>query len=454
MHFHSSVMSCLYCSSLLFVKDCLTNTSAFFDFFIRSMSSDWVQSFTLGTASKGWFPGTHASLPPDLIWAGTTVLVTGEVPSAGEGFLTLQPGSKLMVEKVGHGNEEGLLYGFDLGDVTLLADTFLRGWFPKSAVSPFNKISTGATVEARFPFEAPNNSGYLTFAAGERILVQFVGRREVPSEEGWIYGLDLRSCFCGAIPVTPRPVIQPPQPPTWNLQTGRVSGEFAPFSGAGFKLSCENPPQEPAALSANSVTEVSAPVLANTHALQDLQQGQLVLWPQVATFRSRGQSLPPTLHLPTLQWTQGELATWMSGFDSECMRADHSFFELNPYTDVYDFLRKRLIWNANRCGKSKYGFKCMLDPPGPSANLQPDHGLLEAAVFSKGESSSESQTPRMEWEPESSWWPVVVRLVPGWNSVANRLDMALVPFYCPSLAANGARPWYVHVSRVWLVSRL
>ena len=41
-----------------------------------------------------------------------------------------------------------------------------------------------------------------------------------------------------------------------------------------------------------------------------------------------------------------------------------------------------------------------------------------------------------------SWWPVIVVDVPG----------ELVPVYCPGLAWQKARPWWVHRSRVFIVA--
>ena len=154
--------------------------------------------------------------------------------------------------------------------------------------------------------------------------------------------------------------------------------------------------------------------------------------------------------LPTLDdmnWPEGSLDYLLSKFDNECLGAHHSYFAQHPYTNVFDFLKNKLSWNAAMCAKPRSGFDSMLLAPSQS-------GLMNAVIFSKGESNMESQTPRKDYEPESYWWPVVVKCVPGWNVLTSRWDVALIFFYCPSLAANGGQPWCVHVSRVWIISRL
>ena len=158
----------------------------------------------------------------------------------------------------------------------------------------------------------------------------------------------------------------------------------------------------------------------------------------------------------------------MSGFDMACQEHRNcDYFAQHPYTgDVYDFLRNRLLWNADRCSRTKYGlsgFECMLDPPGPLeasvANLQPGDMVetLDSAIFSSGQSIVETQAPYKDWEPESRWWPVIFQMVPARSRHIASVDISVVPFYCPCLAVNSARAWYVHmkhISQVWFVSRL
>ena len=78
------------------------------------------------------------------------------------------------------------------------------------------------------------------------------------------------------------------------------------------------------------------------------------------------------------------------------------------------------------------------------------HGLqtadpIFAVVWSDGCSEGSLSRPYSEAEVYSygsQWWPCIV------------LDTGadLLPFYCPALAWQGARPWYCHRSRLWIVS--
>ena len=155
--------------------------------------------------------------------------------------------------------------------------------------------------------------------------------------------------------------------------------------------------------------------------------------------------------LPTLEWSPSEIKAWLAYFDKFCCDAvdwDPDYFRRHPYTNVYDFLRLRLTWNADRCSKKRAAFDFMVDPPAPAPRQSGK--LVNAAIYSRGSSSKDSQTPLLDCEPGSKWWPVIIRQHSGHSG---HIDSAVVPFYCPALAGNGGRPWWVHTSRVWLVPR-
>ena len=94
------------------------------------------------------------------------------------------------------------------------------------------------------------------------------------------------------------------------------------------------------------------------------------------------------------------------------------------------------------------------------ANLQPGD-LVEAAILSFDDSfmpqfplDYESTSKRCYTiEPGSRWWPVIRRMVPAHCRRTEVVDTSLIPFYSLGLAADMAAPGYVHISRVWLVSR-
>lgn len=70
-------------------------------------------------------------------------------------------------------------------------------------------------------------------------------------------------------------------------------------------------------------------------------------------------------------------------------------------------------------------------------------GTVERAViWANGSSESSQCRPLSLNEIDSQWWPCVVCSLPD--------DRGCLPFYCPALAWQRARPWYAHHSRVFL----
>ena len=208
------------------------------------------------------------------------------------------------------------------------------------------------------------------------------------------------------------------------------------------------PPQQAPAPPQQAPPQQAPPPPQQAPAPPQQAAGAIVPYQHVTgALQSYSDAQPQLPTLDDMNWPEGALDYLLSKFDKECLRSDHSYFAQHPYTNVFDFLKNKLSWNAARCAKPRSGFDSMLMAPSQG-------GLMNAVVFSKGESNMEAQTPRKDYEPESYWWPVVVKCVPGWNVLTSRWDVALIFFYCPSLAANGGRPWCVHVSRVWIISRL
>ena len=209
------------------------------------------------------------------------------------------------------------------------------------------------------------------------------------------------------------------------------------------------PPQQAPAPPQQAPPQQAPPPPQQAPAPPQQAAGAIVPYQHVTgALQSYSDAQPQLPCLDDMNWPEGALDYLLSKFDKECLRyPDQSYFAQHPYTNVFDFLKNKLSWNAAMCAKPRSGFDSMLLAPSQS-------GLMNAVIFSKGESNMESQTPRKDYEPESYWWPVVVKCVPGWNVLTSRWDVALIFFYCPSLAANGGRPWCVHVSRVWIISRL
>ena len=69
--------------------------------------------------------------------------------------------------------------------------------------------------------------------------------------------------------------------------------------------------------------------------------------------------------------------------------------------------------------------------------------FLCCAVWADG--THEQSSPMTERRPYEKWWPCIVIEQPNTEG--------LMPFYCPVLAMNGSRPWFVHPSRIRRVRR-
>ena len=67
-----------------------------------------------------------------------------------------------------------------------------------------------------------------------------------------------------------------------------------------------------------------------------------------------------------------------------------------------------------------------------------------AIIWTDARSSEHQETPVDVTFVGERWWPAIVADIPG-------LD--ILPVYCPGLAWQDARPWFVHRSRVQLLPR-
>ena len=106
---------------------------------------------------------------------------------------------------------------------------------------------------------------------------------------------------------------------------------------------------------------------------------------------------------------------------------------------VYEFLLERLTsildWHAGvrRPGQAGWAFRYALDA-----------GIVFRAVAWASGCSEASQTTPSSGPNEQfcQFWPCLVACAPD----------DVVPFYCPALAMNRARPWFCHRTRAYLVT--
>ena len=67
----------------------------------------------------------------------------------------------------------------------------------------------------------------------------------------------------------------------------------------------------------------------------------------------------------------------------------------------------------------------------------------------KSEGSQSTDLALVGGQAGETWWPcIVVR-----QTQYSGLGFELIPFYCPALAWQRSRPWFVHLSRVRLFDR-
>ena len=108
--------------------------------------------------------------------------------------------------------------------------------------------------------------------------------------------------------------------------------------------------------------------------------------------------------------------------------------------DLYRYLKNKTteIVNTQKIGPAGWAFKA----------VHPD-SYIACAIWANGSSSAEQCAPYTGDQPGETWWPCVV-LDPSHNRLEAGLQ--LVPFICPVLALNSARPWEANINRLTRVA--
>ena len=111
---------------------------------------------------------------------------------------------------------------------------------------------------------------------------------------------------------------------------------------------------------------------------------------------------------------------------------DSNFIQLHHCTNVHQYIVLkccRIVSTVSEVGQAGWAFY--------------DHDLswyVPCLVWADGKKGSQT-TPYVQPEPWEHWWPCIcLNITPN--------AAGLLPFYCPALAWQNARPWWVHVSRV------
>ena len=103
-------------------------------------------------------------------------------------------------------------------------------------------------------------------------------------------------------------------------------------------------------------------------------------------------------------------------------------------SDVYRYIELRVqqvVQNKRAIGEAGWSFK--------GADMD---SVIHCLLWSNG--SKDQETPLTTPRSDESWWPCIVI----------RSETTMWPCYCPGLAWQLSRPWYVHVSRIQYISRL
>ena len=137
-----------------------------------------------------------------------------------------------------------------------------------------------------------------------------------------------------------------------------------------------------------------------------------------------------------IAWVRDFLQTW----EMEIRLRDPCNFEAHGSEDheanVYQYLEQRLLWvldHTRNIGEAGWAFQT------------DGAGRWTWAIIYADASSSEQQEKSVEVATGlERWWPALVADIPGLDKL---------PVYCPGLAWQYARPWFVHRSRVQLLPR-
>ena len=104
-------------------------------------------------------------------------------------------------------------------------------------------------------------------------------------------------------------------------------------------------------------------------------------------------------------------------------------------SDVYQYLQLKLrqvLNQVRRVGQAGWSFR--------QSDMK---SITNCLVWADGTHCQE--TPLTLPSSNERWWPCIVLM-------DDSAHLDLKPFYCPALAWQNARPWYVHVSRICYIS--
>ena len=144
--------------------------------------------------------------------------------------------------------------------------------------------------------------------------------------------------------------------------------------------------------------------------------------------------------LPEAEWTQEfvEWSNFLRGWEMEILNHDRGNFQDHGSLEanVYLYIDRRLRWvldNVQGVGQAGWRFY---------RTAHDDGCWTRAIIWTEAQSSQRQSTPVEDSIGGERWWPAIVADIPG-------LD--ILPVYCPGLAWQSARPWFVHRSRVQIL---
>ena len=127
----------------------------------------------------------------------------------------------------------------------------------------------------------------------------------------------------------------------------------------------------------------------------------------------------------------------------------HARARAGPFgVDVYEYLESRLKSGLNSWrspGQAAWQWWRGMNP-GPTAS---GSRVVKCLVWATGASESHQTAPLGTPMIGEQWWPCIVLLPPGKDNFEISPSW---PFYCPALALQGARPWFVHHTRIFEVA--
>ena len=156
-------------------------------------------------------------------------------------------------------------------------------------------------------------------------------------------------------------------------------------------------------------------------------------------------------------WHSQYFAQFSAEFRTMLQReqCDSAFWQSYPWDGLYSCLRNLLMWNYQRCQKKRSSFEDVCRTP--TAPGSAAHHFIPCAFWGTGMSKLASCRPLSEGDDAPcAWWPMLVspwHAPSGW--IFGETEAAVADWrwgVCPALAANGGRPWPVHVSRLYVIT--